>query len=398
MEQDKTKEKISTDDICVGQVLKNYKELCKALGITEKKSGSKAYQLKEIERYIEYHKQGNKFIITKIYDEPLFKKSNSVYKELIYSCLIAILHKNRNNKNFFITKSKLLEQLGFVNKNFAECRTAVKAAADYLKVDEKFLIDFFKANQDRVNTIFQYHLDRFIQETNCCTVDKEVIRICENIPNLIGIDKDEIGEKHRFATYKEIDKIDECEKKVLELLKVKKKSDLHMKNLWIVFVNECNELLKKDSDFKFFNYYYKVYLFKIDKSRIEDLYKNLTEKKISILSTAINKASKQSAIDSIQTRKANALKRLQEDMYKDYQEYLKEHDKVLIREEVLKENKSCVSKLVSNQAKKIDIKKVKKEYEKKCSKTSNISNDVELNPDVNNDALQSVIDSSDIPF
>lgn len=394
MKQDKTKEKINTDGICVGQVLKNYKELCRELGIVEKKSGSKTYQLKEIERYIEYQKQGNKFIITKIYDEPLFKKSNSVYKELIYSCLIAILHKNRNSKNFFITKSKLLEQLGFVNKNFAECRAAVKAVADHLNVDEVFLLDFFKANQDRINTVFQYHLDRFIEETNCCTVDKEVIRICENIPNFIGIDKDDIGEKHRFAKSKEIEKIEKCEKEVLEFLKVRKKSDLHMKNLWIVFVNECNERLKKNNDFKFLNYYYKVYLFKIDKLRIENLYKNLTEKKISALSTAINKASKQSALDSIETRKANALKRLQEDMYKDYQNYLKEHDRALIRKEVLKENKSCVSKLVSNQAKRIDVKEVKKKYEKKCK--NKFSDDLELNPNIENDALQSAIDN--IPF
>ena len=117
---------------------------------------------------------------------------------------------------------------------------------------------------------------------------------------------------------------------------------------------------------------------------------------VPVLSAAINKASKESALDSIQTRKAHALKRLKENLYKDYQDFLREHDKVLIRKEVLKENKSCVSKLVSNQAKKIDIKEVKKEYEKKYK--DKISNDMELNPDVENNALQSAIDSGDIPF
>ena len=51
---------------------------------------------------------------------------------------------------------------------------------------------------------------------------------------------------------------------------------------------------------------------------------------------------------------------------------------------------------MSNQAKKIDIKEVKKEYEKKYK--DKISNDMELNPDVENNALQSAIDSGDIPF
>ena len=50
------------------QVIKNYKELCKVLEIEPKNGGeSKKSQVKDIERYIKYEKQGQKFIIIKRY-------------------------------------------------------------------------------------------------------------------------------------------------------------------------------------------------------------------------------------------------------------------------------------------------------------------------------------------
>lgn len=51
----------------VGQVIKNYKELCTLLGIEPCAGNSKKSQLKELERFISYHKEGNKFIVDEIY-------------------------------------------------------------------------------------------------------------------------------------------------------------------------------------------------------------------------------------------------------------------------------------------------------------------------------------------
>ena len=51
----------------VEQVIKNYKELCALLGIEPCAGNSKKSQLKELERYINYHKEGNKFIVDEIY-------------------------------------------------------------------------------------------------------------------------------------------------------------------------------------------------------------------------------------------------------------------------------------------------------------------------------------------
>ena len=49
---------------------KNYKELVKALGWEEKKSNNRASQMKQLEAMCKYHKEGQKFVIEEIYEEP----------------------------------------------------------------------------------------------------------------------------------------------------------------------------------------------------------------------------------------------------------------------------------------------------------------------------------------
>ena len=54
----------------IGQVFKNYKELCAYLGEQEKGGKSRDLQIKDWERYFSFEKQGHKFIITDVYDTP----------------------------------------------------------------------------------------------------------------------------------------------------------------------------------------------------------------------------------------------------------------------------------------------------------------------------------------
>ena len=54
----------------IGQVFKNYKELCAYLGEQEKGGKSRDLQIKDWERYFSFEKQGHKFIITDVYDIP----------------------------------------------------------------------------------------------------------------------------------------------------------------------------------------------------------------------------------------------------------------------------------------------------------------------------------------
>ena len=61
------------ENLKVGLIVKNYKEMCKLLEQEPKTSNSKKAQLKEWERYFDFFKDGQKIVITKIYNSPLNK-------------------------------------------------------------------------------------------------------------------------------------------------------------------------------------------------------------------------------------------------------------------------------------------------------------------------------------
>ena len=67
------------ENLQIGQVLKSYKQLCEVLEESVTAGNSKKSQIKEWERYFNYHKEGNKFIIDEIYDAPLKKTDKRMY-------------------------------------------------------------------------------------------------------------------------------------------------------------------------------------------------------------------------------------------------------------------------------------------------------------------------------
>lgn len=75
---------MNTQNIKVGDVFKNYKELCIALGTEPKDGSSKPKQLKEIETLLKFHKDGWKHIIDEIYEKPKYYE-NSHNKYVAYA-------------------------------------------------------------------------------------------------------------------------------------------------------------------------------------------------------------------------------------------------------------------------------------------------------------------------
>lgn len=59
-------EELNLQNIGTGQVIKNYKEFCKLLGIEPKSGRSKKFQEEKLREFVEYHKEGNKIVIDKI--------------------------------------------------------------------------------------------------------------------------------------------------------------------------------------------------------------------------------------------------------------------------------------------------------------------------------------------
>lgn len=59
-----------TNKLHTNDIFKNYKELCAYLGEEPKKANSKVAQIKEWERYFSFVKEGQKIIITEVFDTP----------------------------------------------------------------------------------------------------------------------------------------------------------------------------------------------------------------------------------------------------------------------------------------------------------------------------------------
>ena len=114
---------IDTSVLKVGMVVKNYKALCELLGQPVTDGNSKKYQLKEFERYFDWEKSGQKFVISDIYDAPLSKEdlrklgNNSIYVKSVEIILLQYLSKQEGYVKT-LTKRDWWEILGFSNHGY----------------------------------------------------------------------------------------------------------------------------------------------------------------------------------------------------------------------------------------------------------------------------------------
>lgn len=103
-----------------GEIISNYKELCSILKLPVLSGNSKKAQEKELSRYMDFTKDGHKYLINKIYSEPLpdLSAKGSLYYDALEFVLCKILrnHITANGSTLFCaTMNNLAERVGFVN-------------------------------------------------------------------------------------------------------------------------------------------------------------------------------------------------------------------------------------------------------------------------------------------
>lgn len=142
--------------IKIGQVIKNYKGLCKICGWKVKEGNAKKAQLKELDRYIKYHKDGNKFIIDEIYSTPFAKienrgksegsRNNNIYGKFI-DPILKDFFCNRKNKILYYTTNQLAVIAGIINKNygvaFSNKNDFLNFSAKDITINKSAETDFF---------------------------------------------------------------------------------------------------------------------------------------------------------------------------------------------------------------------------------------------------------------
>lgn len=115
---------IDTSGLKIGDVIKNYKELCAVIKQNYKPGGKvRTIQLKEFKRFFDWEKSGQKFIITDVYDTPLPKidkrkaGNNSKYVKCIELILLNYLSK-QNGYTSTLGKKDWWRLLGMVNQKY----------------------------------------------------------------------------------------------------------------------------------------------------------------------------------------------------------------------------------------------------------------------------------------
>ncbi|GAB6150228.1 hypothetical protein [Clostridium novyi] len=232
-----------------GQVVKNYKEMCLVLQEEIKTGKSKQLQLKDWERYFSYHKEGHKFIIDKIEDKPINKidgrkghsgkskgsrKQNSVYSKYIKILILHILAEKykQKHKKLYISKGQMLQELDMVNANFQYANYNRDKLSNYLKIDIKYINDFFNLNYQNLNNSISTALNS-LQNIDNLIVYKIVTTVIRTT-------------KTTTATDTEDRLIKNTEHEVMESMGYKNMIGIHLHDLYKEFRKQViNKLNKK---------------------------------------------------------------------------------------------------------------------------------------------------------
>lgn len=244
----------------VGQVFKNYKELCEALGVDPKASGkSRKLQEEEIKRFIDYKIVNRKYKVLKILEkeqEKMDKRklgNNNTQAASIRYLLLNLLSKTplKEGEIYGISKGLLLRKLNMVNDNYSIARDNREGYADALEV-----------NRLAVDECIEFIDDRSIKAV------KKAIQVLIN-QSVLGFKQsytwvDKLGHWHNVDV-EEHKMLLEAEYEAMKILGIKHKHLIYKFGKW----DDFKDLVKKyilenyssKTSFYKFDFYYSSYHF-----------------------------------------------------------------------------------------------------------------------------------------
>ena len=196
---------MNIEKINEGDVIKNYKEMCNLLDDDILAGNSKKAQLKEWERYFDFGRKGQKFIIEKIYDIPRPKtlKENAVYVKTIELLLMYELSK-RPGYCCSYTKTNLFKLLGMINNNYFVNRKFI-ISGNLRELNKWEVKHFYGRTNQKLSDILFSALNSM--KRRCLIEYTEQNIIVENI--------DDKTTSHRVASISETEDILQVKKKIL---------------------------------------------------------------------------------------------------------------------------------------------------------------------------------------
>lgn len=234
-----------------GMIIKNYKELCEIMGWTVTNGRTKKSQLEKLNNFCTYHKDGNKFIIDKVYNKPQEKLNSGLFIEDIELLVLNMLAK-ANGRQVQLTTKNLYEELALVNHNYVENYSYdnnYKALEYRLKVNQETIKDvFFIINQKNKRNV-----TRALKNL----MDKALI-ISEQVMCVCITDTKSNQDIYRQATKSEKETILRAEREVMKQMHISKKSyfdiPANTEKRKIFNKNVSNLLKEENIDFYYYSY------------------------------------------------------------------------------------------------------------------------------------------------
>lgn len=401
---------IDISNLYVGQVFKNYKELCRALDEKVMAGNSKKAQLKEWERYFSYTKDGHKFIITEIYSEPKEKDDKRIlgnnaayyidYIEILLLNLFAE-YTEQGHRTLLLSKGKLLYLLKMINTNYLFFRDKTSKLSEYISIPEVEIKDFYESSDSTLTSNIETALKRLRQKslahwsyvTAICYVDSRIetnelgkVKIKRRpIYNNREIEEEQYiyepvnptkpTKRYRKATNEEIELIMETEKEVLEkygidttnYYKVINKNEnekkyyineLYKKGLAKNFYKEVNDILFERANIV---HYYNAYEIVLNRKYInrdkELIHNKLEEMQKIIYEDLLNNAIKERIIENAEKRHQKA-KEI-DDIFFDFNYFPENKNELLLtrrNEKYIENTKTLTETLINKDKKRLDHK------------------------------------------
>ena len=238
---------------------KNYKELCGTLEEPIKGGKSKQLQMKDFERYFEFHKEGNKIVIDKIFSEEREKidmrksdyisetdkrhnGNNTFYGEDIEKLLLLMMASTTFEDELIFPMSIILNKISMVNSNYSIGRRNQERLSELLKIDEKYVNEFYDTTHSNLRSTLESALNRLDRKSllrwkTVRMICKKVAIVKYNELDEIEIDMDTdkvqytIQEEYEIATKEQDLIIIDAENKILEEIRVKLNQKVKEKTL-----------------------------------------------------------------------------------------------------------------------------------------------------------------------
>lgn len=259
---------------------KNYKELCGILEEPIKGGKSKQLQMKDFERYFEFHKEGNKIVIDNIFSEEKEKidmrksdyisetdkrhnGNNTFYGEDIEKLLLLMMASTTFEDELIFPMSIILNKISMVNSNYSIGRRNQERLSELLKIDEKYVNEFYDTTHSNLRSTLESALNRLDRKSllrwkTVRMICKKVAIVKYNELDEIEIDMDtdkvqySIQEEYEIATKEQDLIIIDAENKILEEMKLNNLNEVIRYGKINEFYKKVYNIVKKKANIKYY--------------------------------------------------------------------------------------------------------------------------------------------------